>query len=411
MKKIKGLHMIKTASFVLMMAVVLTFVSIQAMAATCPTPTGVKQTDATEAAFKIAWNASAGATEYGVSVSKDKTTWSDEQIAKTNEFVVAGMASATAYQVRVRAHNASGWSEYSKPYTVVTSPKAPKKIKQTETGSDYVKLTWDAVEGATGYNVYWAKGKAETLLITKKPLEKTEVIIKGIKDNTKYTVDIQPVLKSSTNFVAYGKAATNKKVITLSGPLKNAQVTSWNTTTGEIAVAWSPSSKYATGYEVAFFDKKGKNVKVVNIVGNDIGNCVVKVKKLISAPGTFAVRPYKNLSGAKFYGPYSEAKVIIPEATVTTEQVNANTVKLTWPKIAGARTYRVYYSTQANGGYTQLVKLGKNVTSYTFKNLKPGACYYVYVAPGDLVINKKNKQVTKINTHNTVVVKGYATTN
>lgn len=409
MKKIKGLHMIKTVSFVLMMAVVLTFVSIQAMAATCPTPTGVKQTDATEAAFKIAWNASAGATEYGVSVSKDKTTWSDEQIAKTNEFVVAGMASATAYQVRVRAHNASGWSEYSKPYTVVTSPKAPKNVKMVETGADYVKIAWDKSENATGYNVYWAKGNAETVLITKKPLEKTEVIIKGIKANTQYTVEIQPVIKASTNFVAYGKAGANKKIVTLSKALKNVKVTAWNTQTGEISVKWTSASKYADGYEVSFWNKNGKLIKAYNVADRSNKKFTTTSPKLLNRPCYVRVRTYKKIGKSYFYGEYSVAQVIVPEASVSVEQLSVNSARISWKKYDGARGYAIYYSTQPNTGFKLLKKVSANAPrNYTFINLQPKAAYYVYVVPTSVVLDKKKYKPNPIAFHNVALVKNTA---
>ena len=404
MSKKSILHKIKMTVCVAAVTVACVFATVDAKAATCATPTGIVQTVGTENAIQVKWKASNGATNYGVSISKDGgKTWSAEQVVNQPEHIINGLERALNYKVRVRAYNASGWSEYSKPYSVVTAPKKPGKIKLVATSSTAVKVSWDAVSNASGYNIYWAKGTAETQYVGK--TDKTSLIIKDIKPNTQYTVEVQPFLKSSNNFYACGPASKNSKVYTLCGPIKSPSVSTWNTTTGDITIKWKSGSVYADGYEVVFTNYKGKKIASFDVAGKSSRNGTAKVRKLLNRATYVQVRAYKTIDKVKNYGEFSKPVAIVPEACVSAVQTSPNSVQLKWKKIENATGYAVYYSTNPNTGFKLLKKLSKSTTSYTIANIPLKTTYYVYVAPTRVTINKKKVGVSKNRIHNVVIAK------
>jgi hypothetical protein len=54
--------------------------------------------------------------------------------------------------------NVSGESEYSSPVSVVTAPAAPTNFKQIASTTTTVTLLWNAVSGATRYELYYKSG-------------------------------------------------------------------------------------------------------------------------------------------------------------------------------------------------------------------------------------------------------------
>lgn len=119
----------------------------------------------------------------------------------------------------------------------------------------------------------------------------------------------------------------------------------------------------------------------------------------------------KTETGDKtFYAKWTECKSNTPPV-VKRKSVGKHSVKLTWKKVAGATSYKVYQSTKGNGKYKKIGTV-KGV-SKTVKNLKSGKNYYFIVKAvtknGDLkskVIKVKTKGKATVSAwfklHNTV---------
>lgn len=116
-------------------------------------PTGLTAT-AGNAAVNLSWTAGYGATGYYV--KRSTTTGTEAQIASVTAttYVDTSVTNGTKYFYEVSAYNSYGTSGNSNEVsaTPVAPPGAPTGLTATP-GNAQVALTWNAVSGATGYNV------------------------------------------------------------------------------------------------------------------------------------------------------------------------------------------------------------------------------------------------------------------
>lgn len=99
---------------------------------------------------------------------------------------------------------------------------------------------------------------------------------------------------------------------------------------------------------------------------------------------SFKLRTYKTADGQKLYSGYSTAysitygKFSAPKAAI--KVTGANTVKVSWKKVYGAKGYVVYRATSKNGTYKRYKTVKNNVSSLKDTKLKSGKTYYYKVA-------------------------------
>ncbi|MCQ2462599.1 MAG: InlB B-repeat-containing protein [Clostridia bacterium] len=104
-----------------------------------------------------------------------------------------------------------------------------------------------------------------------------------------------------------------------------------------------------------------------------------------------------------FKGKYSgtkslEYKIIPANVSGLTATQTASTVKLSWTKVAGATSYKIYTYSSTAKKYTQ--KASTTATNYTVKGLKAGTAYTYYVKASKTVASKEygSSAYTKIAT-------------
>jgi subtilisin family serine protease len=111
----------------------------------------------------LSWNASVGASSYGVQVSTSPTFSPlvvDRTGITTTSTTVTGLAANTVYYWRANATNAGGTSAWSATWSFTTvagtPPEAPTLVSPANGSSNVSRtptLTWNASTGATSYRV------------------------------------------------------------------------------------------------------------------------------------------------------------------------------------------------------------------------------------------------------------------
>jgi chitodextrinase len=127
-------------------------------------PTNLAVTDITDTGATVSWNAVPGASGYELQYRAAGGEWSAVEELTDPTFDLTGLDLGTSYQVRVRAVGEDGYQP--SPYATIgftTASEPPPEPLPTPAGlaagsptDTTVPLTWDATDGADGYNVRYS---------------------------------------------------------------------------------------------------------------------------------------------------------------------------------------------------------------------------------------------------------------
>ncbi len=130
--------------------------------ATQPLAPSKVTTTSNASAIKITWIESSAATGYRIFYrTSTKNAWSVlYKSTKSLSYLASGLPAATSYQIAVRPYVNTGtqiiWGAYTAVF-VATTPTNPVATV-TSPSAGKVTLTWEAVSGATGYQIYYKSG-------------------------------------------------------------------------------------------------------------------------------------------------------------------------------------------------------------------------------------------------------------
>jgi len=178
--------------------------SVQVAAATLPAapppttapaaPTGVSAVGGNEQ-VTVSWPAVSGATSYNIywSTTTGVTPLNGTSIAGvTSPYVHTGLTASTSYFYVVTAVNSVGESDASLEATATTNapapalPAAPTGVTAAG-GNQQVTVNWNAVSGATSYNLYWSTSPGVTVATGTKIASVTSPFAHtGLADSTPY---------------------------------------------------------------------------------------------------------------------------------------------------------------------------------------------------------------------------------
>jgi membrane carboxypeptidase/penicillin-binding protein PbpC len=123
-----------------------------------------------------------------------------------------GLTSSTVYYYKASAYNSSGEGEQSTITSALTYPSIPTNVSATATSSSNATITWNAVTGASGYNIYRSTStdgeyaKVNTLLVTNSPYNDT-----GLEESKTYYYKITGVNASGESEYSSVVQVTTKK--------------------------------------------------------------------------------------------------------------------------------------------------------------------------------------------------------
>lgn len=175
--------------------------------------TGLKASSITSNSVKLSWKAATGATSYIIAYSTDKKTWKTVTTKKT-AYVLSSLASNKKYYFKVCAVKGAAKSSFSSVITATTNIGAPSGLKASATKNS-LKLTWKAVSGAQGYEIYRLEGKTYKKIGTVKKGSTVSFTDKGLKRNTSYSYKIRAykVVSKKNVYSPYSSVLTAKTKI------------------------------------------------------------------------------------------------------------------------------------------------------------------------------------------------------
>ena len=169
----------------------------------------------TASSITLKWSAVKGADSYNVYKYNTKTKkYVLYKNVKGRSITIKKLTGATSYKYLIRAvtvvSDKTSVIGATKYVVASTKPATPKVSVSTKSTTATVK--WDAVKGATGYEVYMKTGSGEAKLIGTVKGSKTSFAKKKLKAGKKYTFTVRAyrTVDGSKIYSAYGK-----KVITV----------------------------------------------------------------------------------------------------------------------------------------------------------------------------------------------------
>jgi fibronectin type 3 domain-containing protein len=123
-----------------------------------PPPSNVSAAATPAGSITVSWNSVGGVTEYRVyrSVSVNGTYTKVGTISSSyTSYTDTQLSPGTTYYYKVSAYNSTGESAQSSSSSATTIPAAPTNVYATYHSSvNTISVSWDPVNGATGYKVY-----------------------------------------------------------------------------------------------------------------------------------------------------------------------------------------------------------------------------------------------------------------
>jgi len=332
-------------------------------------PTGLEEITHTENTITISWNSVIGATGYNIyaGTTAGELTLQGTTTTKTI-YVITGVTSNVTYYIEVSAANRAGESERSSTITVTTNqsvkPAAPSGLAAGIITDNSIAISWDSVDGATGYKVF-AGTTVSGMTLHESPAE-TGCTITGLAANTTYYIAVSALTASNES----NQSVHINKITKPAAPVGLAAGT---ITSSSITVSWTAISGVSytvyAGTASGSMTQKGTSTAASFTITGLTNNTAYYIA--VSATNASG-------EGSKSTSITVTTKLPAPGGIITTPQSSSNSIQVSWNAVSGASSYKVYRRAWDMGSYTEI---GTTTgTSYNDVGLTVSAYYYYKVS-------------------------------
>ena len=304
----------------------------------------------------LSWTAVEGASYYQI-IRYNKGEYSVIASITGTSAVVKGLTNGYEYTYLIKAAADDGRTSLSSAVNVTPVSPLSKPVVTATAGDKQVTLSWNAVNGASYYQIIRYNKGAYSLIAN---ISGTSAVVKGLTNDFEYTYLIKAVATDGTTALS---SAVN---VTPTSPLSKPVVTA---TSGDKQVTLSWTAVNGASYYQIIRYNKGTYSVVANINGT---SAVVKgltnnygytyLIKAVAEDGT------TSLSSAVNVTPMSNTSKAVLSATAGDKQAT-----LSWSAVEGASYYQIIrynkgaYNTVANiSGTYAVVKGLTNNFEYTY---------------------------------------------
>ena len=302
------------------------------------------------------------------------TNWdTNEILGETIDttFVVENLTPNTKYFLSVYAVDAAGNESAATIVSDTTLPEpldAVTNLRADDTNYKTITLVWEAVEGATAYDVYRKGYKEDASYELVDTVSETTYESVGVmtgKEYSFYVVAKNDVVSAEPSTIV-SAATTLQGTVTL----EMEQVS-----TSKFHLSWNKVDG-ATRY-IVYRKRNDDKMKKVLTLGGDV--LEYTTAEMPNGEYQFQVKAGRYDSTDRVMTGASNKVSGTVEALKPTVTATAGTksAKISWKKMEGVTHYQVYRATSSSGKYTKLVTTKE--LSYTAKSLTKGKKYYFKV--------------------------------
>ena len=359
-------------------------VSLTAGGSSLSAPTGLAGTNDSNANIYLTWNPSPGASSYNLY----RGTQSGHEAALpiifgigTNSYTDANVVPGVGYYYQVTALNGYGESGKSNEASVVdaTTTVAAPTLTGKVSGTSVV-LSWNAVSGATGYNVYRNIVGAGYTLITS--VTATTATDAGLTSGLSYSYYVTTVNSAGQSGGSNTVAETVGTTATLPAPSGLVVFQS-----NGLTLIWAgvPGASSYNVYRGTTRNGEGATPIAVNVTqtynsSDHQGYYIFTDGNVTSGTTYYYFVTAVNGSGESGHsnqasGTYGVSSLPAPSLSAT---ASSGKIALTWSSVPGASTYNLYRNAGGTSGFT-LYQTGLTTTTYTDSSVTSGIAYSYYV--------------------------------
>ena len=336
-------------------------------------PTGVAASDGTYPdKVRITWAAVSGASNYAVYRSETLDGTKIHLGSPTGTtFDDSTAIGGTTYYYWLKACNSCSCSSYSPWNTgyACAGPTAPAGVAASDgTYTDKVRVAWQAVSGATHYEVYRAESSGGTKTVLGSPTATTLDDVMATPGTTYYYWVIACDTCACSAYGAYDTGYRSASPVTPTGV-----AASDGTYPDKVRVTWGAVSGVIY-YGVYRATSSGGIKTLLGIPAS------ASFDDSTAVPGTtyyYWVKACNTVECSTFSAydtGYACAVPAAPAGVVASDGTYADRVQVTWNPVSGASYYQVYRAESADGGKTQLGSPA--AASFADTGFLPGTGYY-----------------------------------
>lgn len=308
--------------------------------------TGFKASQSANSA-KLTWTAVSGASGYNVQQYKS-SKWETIKSVTTNSYTVPSLTYGSTYKFRVCAYKTYGTIKSASAYTaeasVTIATAKPSSFKLSTVATTSAKLTWGAVTGAKGYEVYnYSTGKTVTVTTN-------SFSISGLKAGTAYKFKVR-------SYAGSYKSAYTSDLSFITVPAKVTSLKAADVLDTTANVSWAKSNG-CTAYQLQRYDEAAK--KWVSTCSDTSATSVAITTLKPNATNKLRVRGYLKDGSTTRYSEWSSeisVKTMLQRVTIKSANNDASQLNLSWNAVDGAAEYILEYY---------------DIETYSWKNVNEG---------------------------------------
>ncbi|WP_293684651.1 fibronectin type III domain-containing protein, partial [Spirosoma sp. 48-14] len=285
----------------------------------------------------------------------------------------------TQYCYRVRAVNDAGASGYTDPSACAITPAppagVPQNLKAVATSTTQISLSWDAVAGASGYQLERSpNGTDGWQQIGPSPATATTFVDNGRTPNTRYYYRVRALNSAGTP----GDYSGVVNAITPDVPPADpARLTVTSFTYNQVSLQWADLSGNETGFQI----DRSPDGTSWNKIGDAGQNATTYTDQSV-APQTHYYYRVRAVNGAGSSGPSNVVDVTTPTGPPIAAQdlkataTSTTQISLSWSAIPNAASIIIERSLDGTSNWNSVTTVSGSITSYTDNGLTPNTRYY-----------------------------------
>jgi hypothetical protein len=347
--------------------------SINPVQAATGTPV-ITVSSASYTSLRISWEPVFGAKGYVISRATSSTgTYTQiAEVVDTDHYVDTGLTFNKYYYYKVKAYalvegvkvfGADSAAKYNRP-------SLPAVTGQSVVSSAYNAntISWSALTGATGYQVYYSKGTS-TSFVWLKTVTGTSTVHTGLTTATSYNYKIRAYRLVGTTAV-YGPFSAVASNAPIPGTPTNLNVVSGGFSS--LKATWTAVSG-ANGYEISIATVVDGTYTVLPLVTSASATLN---GLLINQTYYVRVRAFRIVGTTRVFGAYSaidSAKPVPIAPTLSVTSTAFDSLRISWPVVSGTTAYELYVLNPGSSTYELLTTTSGN--SYISSGLTTGQLY------------------------------------